>query len=245
MPQRGVGGSALTVEQCRARILERLGAAGEQGLGRTALGVDSRTRAGKLSGTALKGLEQESALGNLGTRVRPRYVLRCYFRPLEIAYEHIRAKGAPGKPRLFSKGELLPGLVGPSKQKFDEALALLVKEGLLLRLRRGNLTLYLHGESIRGLAGEAAGAAAPLAREAVLAAYRQAVRQAGFADVLIADLLRLLPAGGDGLLRFLREECRAGRAVPSLGDWSLTPAADREAHVVINGQAHLRIRLLG
>ncbi len=244
MTQRSAGGTALTIDQCRERILEGLGAAGEQGRGKSALGVDSRTRAGKLYGAALKGLEQESCVGNLGTRVRPRYVLRRYFRPLELAYEHIKAKGAPGPPRLFSKGELLPGLVGPCKKKFDEALALLVKEGLILRLRRGNLTLFLHGDSIKGRAGETTLSPPPLARETVVTAYRQAVRQAGFSDVLIADLQRCLPTGLTALLRFLREECRAGRAVPSLGDWSLTPEADRDAHLLINGQAHLLIRLL-
>jgi len=39
------------------------------------------------------------------------------------------------------------------------------------------------------------------------------------------------------------ELCRAGRAVPSIGDWSLSSPAERGAALYINGRPHLRIRL--
>jgi hypothetical protein len=73
----------------------------------------------------------------------------------------------------------------------------------------------------------------------------RAKKTAGFSDVLISELAAELPGVPlDTLKDRLVQECRAGRAVPSLGDWSLSSPEARAAGIPINGRPHLRIRLL-
>jgi Plasmid replication region DNA-binding N-term len=86
----------------------------------------------------------------------------------------------------------------------------------------------------------------PITRLVLEAAYRRAVQAAGFSDVLVSELARELPAVPlEALKARLLRESREGRAVPSLGDWSLSSAEARAAAISINGRPHLRIKLLG
>jgi hypothetical protein len=84
----------------------------------------------------------------------------------------------------------------------------------------------------------------PLDRKRLRESYRKAVCGAGFSNVLIAEIQAHLDTPLHALKALLLEECRAGRAVPSLGDWSLSSEMARAAAIVINGRPHLRIRLL-
>jgi hypothetical protein len=83
-----------------------------------------------------------------------------------------------------------------------------------------------------------------LDRAQLWAAYKEAVHHAGFSNVLIEEVHQYMNRPLDDLKALLLQECRAGRAVPSLGDWSLSSEAARAAGIFINGRPHLRIRLL-
>jgi hypothetical protein len=231
----------LTLEGCKAHLLDRLKQAGATGLSKTGLGIKGTSKYAQ----ALTDLERELAIGNLGLRTKSRYVLREYYRPLELAYEHIEAKAILGKPKLYTKDELGQGLTGPVKGKLDEAINLLVQDSKLLRLERGRgANYYLHVASLAGLVTIAVPEQEiPLDRERVLAVYREAMKDTGFSNVLIEDLRRRLNVPLEKLWALLLDECRAGRAVPSLGDWSLVPEAARASALHINGQPHLLIRL--
>lgn len=84
-----------------------------------------------------------------------------------------------------------------------------------------------------------------LNRKRILAAYGRTVEKTGFSDVLISDLHGHLRGDVplETLKNWLTEECRSERAVPSLGDWSLSSEEARTAAIEINGRPHLRIRI--
>jgi hypothetical protein len=229
----------------KQHLLAKLQAAGPAGLSKTGLGIKSATRAGKLSIQALAALEREGRIRKLGAPRRPRYILQEHYRPLELAYEHIQGRAIPGKPVLYTRTELARGIEATIREKLAEALDLLVKENVVLRLRRGNMSYYLHAASLPALPPPSArpGGRGP-ARSGLQEAYRRAVRASGFSDVLVEEVQRHLDTPIEALKALLVQECRAGRAVPSLGDWSLSSESARAAAITINGRPHLRIRLL-
>jgi len=231
--------------QCEEQILKRLTAAGAGGLTLTGLRLPgSGTRKGKTCRAVLRGLLKKGAVGNLGSSGRPRYVAAAHFKPLEIAYDHLDARGHECGLRLASRTTLAKGLArGAASKKVDEALKLLVAEGRLLRLKWAGRPVYLHVSALPTPrpASTASVAADPAA---VRRAYREAVNAFGYPDVLIHEVsLRL---GGDlhALKEVLHEACRSGRAVASMGDWSLSSPAERAAALYIDGHPHLRIRLM-
>lgn len=231
----------LKQEECKARLLERLSAAGGGGLHKKGLGI-TRSRGWA---EALRVLEEERAIANLGAPKQARYVLREHFRPLELAYEAVAAKDGPGGPRLYTKTELGHGLRGALRDKLGEAIELLVQEAKLLRLQRGNTTFYLHTGVLARLPLRAPSAVvSPLTREQLLAAYRQAVQETGFANVLVEELSRRLDVPVAELHAQLLEECRAGHAVPTRGDWMFAGDAARKAALVVDGQPRLLIRFV-
>jgi hypothetical protein len=133
------------VEAYKHRILEKLRRAAIAGLTKRALGVRSSSSA---AGRALKALEQEFRVGNLGSRSRTRYVLAEYFKPLELACRALEVNAlAVGKTRpltLMTRRELEKGCEGQVRRKTAEALDWLIKRGLLVRFRRGNAFYYAH-----------------------------------------------------------------------------------------------------
>jgi hypothetical protein len=84
-----------------------------------------------------------------------------------------------------------------------------------------------------------------LTRERVLTAYREIVNATGLSNVLVEELRRHLQTPINKLAEMLVQECRAGRAVLSRGDWLLASEATRAAAVHIDGEPHLIIRFLG
>ncbi len=237
--------TATMLDEYKERLLAKLEAAAEAGLTLSGLGIKGAAKTGKLLRQALGELQREGRVGNLGLLTQPRYVLQRFYRPLDLAYEHVQAKAVPGKPHLYTRSELEKGLKGPMKGKLDEAMDLLVKERALLRLKRGNVSLYLHAASLAGLVPASVRPVGPgIDRDRLREAYRQAVRASGFSDVLVEEVQRRLDSSLEDLKALLIAECRAGRAVPSLGDWSLSSEAARTAAIDINGRPHLRIRLL-
>lgn len=229
-----------------ATILERLAAAGPDGLNKGGLKLPSRnSRAGKLYDQALKRLEREGHIGNLGTSKRPRYVTAEHFKPLEIAYEQIAARTEEAGARLSSRTSLTKGLRGAAKKKADEALKLLVNEKVLLRLKWAGRPVYLHMSALPKQAANGATGEKQLDHEAVRRAYRETVGHFGYADVPIFELHRRLGGDLEALKRSLLAACRSGEAVPGVGDWSLSSEQERAAALYINGHPHLRIRLKG
>lgn len=232
--------TTLTVEDCKDRIISRLRDAGAMGLTRSGLGIRGKKDTATAYLDALDVLERELRIGNLGTPSTPRYVAREHYRPLELAYAHVEAKAVPGNPKLYIASELRRGLKGAIKDKADEAITLLARDGKLLRFVRGNTAFFLHTTALGG----SVSAKPTLTRDQVLAAYREIVKATGLSNVLIEHLRRRLQVPMDELADLLVEECRAGRAVPSRGDWQLASEATRAAAVDIDGQAHLIIRFV-
>jgi hypothetical protein len=235
--------------ELRAVILDRLNRAGAAGLTTTGLKLPkSGSRKGRVARDVLRLLIKDGDVGNLGSPRRPRYVTREHFRPLELAHAHLEARARERGVRLGSKTMLSRGLGGAILNNVDEALKLLVAEGTLVRLSWSGRPVYVHagalphGDAVAPPAEPAGVAPAVMDEAAIRRAYRETVREFGYPDVLIHEVFRR--TGGE-LASFkagLLEACRTGRAVPGVGDWSLSPSEAREAALYINGQPHLRVR---
>ncbi|HEX6994918.1 MAG TPA: hypothetical protein VF339_12305 [Gammaproteobacteria bacterium] len=222
-------------------LLRRLDAAGERGLTSAELKLPSAgSRAGRACRGALQSLLRRGEIGNLGTAKRPRYVSIEYYRPLEIAYDHIAARAREAGTRLSSKTALAKGLSGAAKERVDEALKLLVAEGALLRLKWGVHPLYLHASAVstRPKGHTANGIDAAALRRA----YDDTVREFGYPDVLIHELHLRLGGELEPLKQALLDACRTGEAIPGVGDWSLSSENERAAALYVDGRPHLRIR---
>lgn len=236
--------------ECRQKILQRLERAGPGGLTTTGLRLPGAgSKKGKACREALKRLVKAGEVGNLGSPGRPRYVLARHFKPLEIAYERIERRARDAGVRLRSKSALSKGVTGAAGGKVDDALKLLVAEGVLVRLKWAGKPVYLHASALPRVAPAPAAAQppAPSAGEppdeaAIRRAYRDTVSEFGYPDVLIHEIFARLGGGLEPFKAALMEACRAGRAVASIGDWSLSSPEERKAALYINGHPHLRIR---
>lgn len=76
-------------------------------------------------------------------------------------------------------------------------------------------------------------------------AYRALVRESGFSDVLISELHQRCGVAPEALKTWLLQESRAGRVLPTRGDWSIADAEARAAAIEIGGEPHLRVRIPG
>jgi hypothetical protein len=199
----------------------------------------------------LKRLEKKGQIGNLGSRTRTRYVTAQHFRPLEMAYEHIEAVAREAGTRLGSKGSYAKGLGGVITNKVDEALKLLVGEGKLLRLHWSSFPVYLHVSAVPRMTESPqptlveSSSASSVSDADVLRAYRETVAEFAYPDVLIHEVFLRLGGDLEALKAHLLQACRQGRAVASVGDWSLSSPEERKAALYINGHPHLRIRFEG
>jgi len=234
-------------------LIAKLDAAGSAGLNKKALGL---AKAGPEQ-EALARLLDEGKAVNIGTAKNPLYVLAQHYEPLEIAYSSVESKALPGTPRLFARKDLAKGCTGPALEKLDEAIALLVQEKKLVRIQHGKTILFLHAAGViphlhfPALAdGKPAVVAAERSTETSVPVeklretYQEIVRDGGFSDVLISDLQKRSGVPLTALKPWLREESRAGRVLPTRGDWSLADADSRMAALEIAGEPHLRVRLL-
>jgi hypothetical protein len=251
-----------SLQSKKGEILGKLEAAGAPGLGKGALGI----KHGKsLGARALKALEQDRKIANLGTQRKTRYVLAEFYRPLELACGRIEwnAKEAgssrSGVLDLLSRKDLEKGCEGEVRKKVDEAIAWLVKERRLFGFRRGRSIFFVHAEKVRGAApgipaAEPVRAAADapagpppvsarLDRREILAAYQRLARRLGYSNVEISGLRREAGCSMDSLKGFLVEESRQGRAVLSLGDWSVSSEETRAGAIELFGKPHLLVRL--
>ena len=200
----------------------------------------------------LAGTEAAEEIINLGTAKTPRYLLPEFDRRLEAAHQIIDGKATPGRATLYKAAALFKGhRKGVTRDIIERAVARLVGSGHLIEVRSGKSVGYLHARSILPLippdlrpAAEGGGDDALFSSETVRSVYDTLTREIGFADVPIAELQGRSATPLDALHAWLREESRAGRAVPTRGDWSLAGEQTRAAALHLRGEPHLQIRLL-
>lgn len=234
--------------ECGRKILDRLATAGAKGLTTTGLRLPGAgSRKGKVCREVLERLLKSGEIGNLGSTARPRFVAAEHYKPLEIAYDHIESRAREAGVRLGSKTALSKGLRGAVGKKVDEALKLLVSEGVLLRLKWAGTAVYVHRSALPGIQPTQQPGPAVVAPErpdgaAIRRAYRETVNEFGYPDVLIHEVFLRLGGELAPFKQALLEACREGRAVANIGDWSLSSPEERNAALYINGHPHLRIR---
>jgi len=240
------------------KLLLKLREAGPAGLTKGKLGL----RAGKGGAArALLELIAERKVANLGTATRTCFVLIEHFNPLERACERIEKNALSEKPGregaidLLVRRDLEKGCEGEVRKRVDDAVDWLVKERRLVRFRRSRTIYFVHAEKLRGAAQatspaaaarpapETPSAAGQLDRGAVLAAYQRLKNRLGTGNVEISELRREAGCEMAGLKEFLIEESRRGRAVLSLGDWSVSSEETRAGAIDLFGKPHLLVRL--
>jgi hypothetical protein len=251
-----------TAENQKERILAQLREVGAAGVTKTRLGVKG------LKGKAAQALEEllsDRRVANLGSPTRPCYVLSEHSNPLERACEQIERNARSQKPvrddtlALLAKKELEKGCAAGVREKIDEAIDWLVKEKRLVRLRRGRLYYWVSAEKLKALVTlekrqpDAAAESRPqvsssptghpIDRPLVLAAYQRLRSRLGYSNVEISALQRELHIPMDEFKRFLLEESQRGRAVLSLGDWSVSSDEIRAGAIELFGRPHLLVRL--
>ena len=249
----------------RGKIIEALHPAGAEGLRAGALLRQIITpQAGKRPakeakaalenemGQTLASLTASGEIVNFGTAKTPCYVLAEFDRRTDWACATLEGKETPGRATLYNSAALRKGhRKGVTRGIVEQAIERLVLAGRLIEVRPGKTVYYLHASSIlplirpdRRLAAADSREPAPFSPATIRAAYNNLVRETGFADVPIADLYERVDTSMEALQAWLREESRAGRAVPTRGDWSLAGDAVRAAALQLRGEPHLQIRLL-
>jgi len=252
---------AEPIERLKEKLIARLRELGPAGATKAKLGVKGPKGN---AAQALQELLSDRSAANIGSAARPCYVLSEHFNPLERACERIERNMGSQKPvrsdtlDLWVKRELEKGCQGEVRNKIDEAIDWLVKEKRLLRLRRGRSfywasaerlkTLLVSEKPLTGDAGDEsarpslAPAAGPVDHRLVQAAYQRLRSRLGYRNVEISELQRELGIPMDALKLHLLEESRDGRAVLSLGDWSVSSDAIRAGAIELFGQPHLLVR---
>jgi hypothetical protein len=247
--------AVLNLESHKGKILQKLIAAGPAGLTKSKLGVKD---AGSAYGRALKQLEKDRQVANLGSVKKTWYVLSEHFKPLEIACEQIEAAALalrPSKPdtaELLSRKDLEKGCIGEVRKKVDEALDRLVRQSTLLKMRRGRTVYFVHAESLRHLVPPVATVprhvprnvqpSTALNRGLVMEAYQRVSRRTGYSNIPIYELQQECRMPLEQIKALILEESRNGNAVLSLGDWSLSSEAVRSAAIDIRGDRYLLVR---
>ena len=238
-------------ENRSAEILGQLASAGPGGLKKTLLLGKARSKGHAEKLAALESLLDRREIVKLGTEKSPLFVLPKFYNPLEQACASVEAKAIPGTARLYTARELGKGLAKPALEKLAEAIGLLQGGRKLVRLQRAKSVYYVHAVSLwPPVAADApeppANIAAPpgtdLSWESFRQAYDSVARASGFSDVLIADLQTATAVPLESLKPFLLAQSRAGRLVPSRGDWSLADAPARAAAIELHGEPYLRVR---
>lgn len=238
--------------ECEKRIRERLSRAGAAGLTTTGLKLGgASSKKGKVCRQVLKRMAGQREIRNLGSAGRPRYVIAEHFKPLEIAYERIEQRAREAGEQLRSRSRLTAGLTGAVGKKAGEALRLLVDEGALVRLKWAGKPVFVHVTALPMVQGgdagprveDTPGAGQSVPDEAAIKrAYKETVKEFGYPDVVIHEVYLRLGGELEPFKKALLEACRAGRAVPNVGDWSLSSPEERKAALYIKGHPHLRIR---
>jgi len=177
--------AALSLDACKEDILNKLREAGSAGLPKSKLTAGASS---KKKTEAIKELEKNLRIANMGSKSKTRYVLQEFNKPVEIAYEIIEKKTA-GKMMLFSQTALMKDCPpGSIREHAKKAIDWLVKEKKLLNPKYGKNALYLHVSAFQfslpsaQTEPEKKMSHPELSREQVLAAYRKVKARVGFSN---------------------------------------------------------------
>ncbi len=237
-------------EAFKEDVLEKLRKAGSAGLTRGKFGI-ARSEPKQ---AAFKELEREGAIVNMGSTARPLYVLKEFDRPLEMACDRVETLAASRDKTLFSRSGLITacekGCPTRIKKELGRAVDWLAGEQKLLKFKYGRTFLFVHASFVAVQVTpekpkevvEQGQEREELDRGRVLQAYQKVSRQIGFSDVEIYRLQQELGADMEALKAFIRGEARQGRAVLSLGDWSLSSEAVRSGAIESRGRQYLLVR---
>jgi len=237
--------AALTLDEARSTVLQKVRAAGAKGAGSPVTAATREPRRSLLE-QALRELESERVLFADRTAKKSKFFLAEFAPDVRTVAVKIDQFAARKHPELMTSTQLKKALARIESPLFIDAFATLETERRLLKLVRGKQTVYAHGESLRAMLGGLAPrieAAPAVPTESILRAYRELVRRTGFPDVEIAALQRESGLAMDRFKQWLLREHGAGRAVFSLGDWSLADEHVRAGVVELGGDRYLLARL--
>lgn len=221
------------------KILARLTEAGTSGLATSKL-----PGAGKYRKEVLDQLLADRRIGNLGTENKACYVLAEHYKPLELAAAHVEGKATAGRVTVYTLSKLEAGSAGEVRNQVRKAVETLTKQRVLLRIRPGKTDYWLHVASIRPLLEKEHTSTAELSPKSLAGAYARATKAVGFADIPIALLKRESGMELEPLHQALLELSRSGKAVLSLGDWSLSSEEERAGALCLDGRQYLQVRML-
>jgi hypothetical protein len=233
----------FTVQGARDLILEKLRKAGPKGAPN---GVTPKTSPARRAAIedALRALEDANAIFADRTKTKPRFFL-AEFAPNEATAAHkIDQFAARKHPVLLAASELKKALSKLEQPLLAKAIERLEKERRLLRLLRGKSYVFAHGECLRSMLG-----APPVSTQTSIdvsrlrKAYETVAAKTGFPAIEIAELSREAGVDLAETKSWLLDEYRAGRAVFSLGDWSLASERVRAGAIEVRGEPHLLVRL--
>lgn len=239
----------MNIDQQKEKILKKLKETGPDGVSKSRLGKS------KSLGVALNELQKDRIIGNLGTSKRVRYVLIEFYNPIERAGEEIEKFTAiePKEKELATftltkiRNKLTAGVI---REKVPEAIDFLINERRLLKIKACGRINFIHASTVKSYLGgfdayaESRSVDADINRDMILESYETIKRQKGFPNIEIYELQQDLEVPMDVLKSFLLEESRKGRAVLSLGDWSLSSDEVRNGAIDLDGKPHLLIRFL-
>ncbi len=243
----------MDLETVKESILQKLKDAGFVGLTKSKLKITT-----KKSKQAFKELVDSNEIANIGSRTRQLFVLPDFFNPLERACDKIEElTGAPQNlehiiPVNLSKLNMsLPA--GNIRLKTDEAIAFLLKKKRLIKIKAGRSLYLLHVSTVESYlniknAGhdrvEQDSNDFKIDPEDVIQSYEKIKKEKGFSNIEIYTLQQELAIPIEKLTTLLLDELQKGRAVLSLGDWSLSSVETRSGAVILDGKPHLLVRFL-
>jgi len=204
---------------------------------------------------ALAALESAREVFRDTRKAKPRFYLWSD-RPELPTAEAVAAKLEPFAVARFPVLAALKDFAAAVKSSREEkaltaqAVALLVATKRLARVLLSSKTvtreLYLATEPLTREAPSplVPPSPSPLVPSSVRAAYRRLAERTGFPDVPVSALREESAAPLEALKPWLLAEHQAGRAVLSLGDWSLADRARRDAALELHGDRYLLVKLL-
>lgn len=248
--------ASTTAADARAKegALGKLRQAGGKGLSLSKFGRNSK-KGREILERALGQLEANGAITRVVTSGRATWYLAEFAPSLESACEKLERQARDAGGLLLAKADLKAILMKAEVPHFTAALCRLLGEKVLVKLRHAarrtrngsgrETEYYLHRASLQELtdetfrpeSGEISSGTKPL-----LEVYRGLVERNGFPDVEIAELREELGTPMPDVNARIIEECKAGRAVLSFGDWSLASEKTRSCAIEMGGERYLRVR---
>lgn len=237
----------LSADEVREKILAKVSTAGAKGatsLHPPKISEPVRT----LYAATLESLEAAEEVFVDRRKAKPRFYSwaeRPVFPSAESVAEELAAFASERFPMLTSAADFKKRLAKDKEKAavHAEAIARLVEQKRLLTFTHASgkkqTPLYIAAAPLRELLG----GETQVPRD-IPAAYAELVRRTGFPAVMLAELQRESGVDLPALHRWARAEHQAGRAVLSLGDWSLASGAQRAAVLEIYGERYLQVRLL-